>query len=524
MNRRIWKIFGSIGIALFLFFIGFGVVVSQGAAPSGEALYKKQCAICHGAEGKGDGPAADFLFPKPRDFTFGVFKMRVTPSGSPPTDDDLFRTISNGMPGSAMPSFAHLSKADRRALVDFIKKLANITEKPERVISVPPEPRVTAKLLEQGKKVYSEMKCWECHGLEGRGDGPKAKAQVDDWGFPSLPADYTLGVFKGGGRPSDIYLRFTTGVDGSPMPSFEDSLTNEERWALTHYVLSFIRPGKKIAVQPKTGSTIVAKKVSGALPKDALDSQWNKVSETTIPLMRLYQRAEGADAVSVRALHNGKEIAFLLEWEDWEVNSSFLRHQDFTDSAAIMFSLSPKKPLAKQPHFTMGEIGGPVNIWYWRFDRQMDLAGFQDIEKYYPGMVADDYQLESVRYPMDTEAPGHLPVTSAPAHDPVFITGWGSGNLVSIPMRPSAVEDLNAEGFRTLTAQPLEDQNVKGMGIYMAGKWKVVFAREFSSKGSLDVQLKKGGKFPIGFAVWDGSAGDRDGQKSVTTWYVLNLK
>jgi hypothetical protein len=214
----------------------------------------------------------------------------------------------------------------------------------------------------------------------------------------------------------------------------------------------------------------------------------------------------------------------LLEWEDWEVNSSIFRPQDFADSAAIMFSLSPEKPLSEQPHFTMGEEGGPVNIWYWRMDRQMDLAGFQDIEQIYTGMVSDDYQLEKVRYPKALDAPGHLPITSAPAHDPVFITGWGAGNLISIPDRPSAVEDLNAEGFGTLTAQPLEDQNVKGKGLYLAGKWQVVFGRELRSKGSFDVQLKTRGKFPIGFAVWDGSAGDRDGQKAVTTWYVLELE
>jgi mono/diheme cytochrome c family protein len=514
------KIFIIIGIALFLFFIGFEVVESQAAAP-GEALYKKQCAVCHGAKGKGDGPAADFLFPKPRDFSMGSFKVRSTPSGSPPTDQDIFRTISNGMPGSAMPSFGHLSKKDRGALVAIIKKLAGIEEKPERVISIPSQPSVTPKLLAQGQKLYKENKCWECHGLEGRGDGPKASRQVDDWGYPAPPNNFTRGNFKGGGRPSDIYMRFTTGLDGTPMASFEDSLNEAERWALVYYVKSLA--GTKVAVQPTT-STLVAKKLSGPLPKGALDPVWNNIPKTTIPLMRLWQGEKGAEEVSVRALHNGKEIAFLLEWEDWQVNSSVFRSEDFTDSAAIMFSLSPKKSLSKQPHFTMGEKGGPVNIWYWRLDRQMDLAGFQDIEKIYPGMSVDDYQLESVRYPKNTDAPGHLPVTSAPAHDPVFITGWGSGNLVSIPMRPSAVENLNAEGFGTLTAQPLGNQNVKGHGLYMAGQWKVVFTRELSSKGSFDVKLKVKGKYPIAFAVWDGSKGDRDGQKSVTTWNMLKLE
>lgn len=511
----------GIGIALFPVSLWALVGPALAAETKEETLYRKHCRVCHGPEGKGDGPAADFLFPKPRNFTTGSFKVRSTPSGSPPTDQDLLNTITNGMPGSAMPGFAHLSEGDRRSLVAFVKGQANIQEKPETVISVAPAPPVTPKTLAEGKELYRKMKCWECHGFEGRGDGPKASELADDWGFPDPPNDFTRGIYKGGGRPADIYLRFITGLDGSPMPSFEDSMSEEERWALVGYVKSLAGP--KVAVQPTTG-TVAARKVSGALPKDALDPRWNKVRETKIPLMRLWQRGKGTDAVSMKVVHNGREIAFLLEWEDWEVNSSVLRHQDFTDAAAIMFSLSPGRPLSTQPHFTMGDKGGPVNLWYWRLDRQMDLAGFQDIEKVYPDMVSDDYQLETVRYPKDTELPGHLPVASAPAHDPVFITGWGSGNLVSIPLRPSAIEDLNAEGFGTLTAQPLADQNVKGQGLYVAGRWKVLFAREFRSKGPFDVQLKAGGKFPIAFAVWDGSKGDRDGQKAVTTWYVLRLE
>lgn len=483
------KSFLIVPIIFSLLTVVYGVAhpeVTPEILKQGEAIYKEQCAICHGTEGKGDGRAADFLFPKPRNFTTGSFKVRSTPSGSPPTDQDILHTITNGMPGSAMPGFAYLSETDQRALVAFVKKLAKIKVKPERVIPVSPEPSLTAKTLEEGKRLYKEMKCWECHGFEGRGDGPKAMSQVDDWGFPAPPNNFTKGIYKGGGKLSGIYLRFTTGLDGSPMPSFEDSLTEEERWALVHYVKSLAGP--KVAVQPTTGTTLAAKKFSGPLPKDALDPLWDNVPRTTIPLIHLLQGEKGADAVSVQVVHNGRDIAFLIEWEDWEVNSSFLRHDDFADSAAIMFSLSPKEPLSKQPHFTMGEKGGPVNIWYWRFGRQMDPGWFQDIETIYP-------------------ASGNLPL-------PIPIR----------PSRPSAIEDLNAEGFGTLTAQPQQEQNVEGQGIYMSGNWKVVFSREFTSKGQFDVQLKKGGTFPVAFAIWDGSKGDRDGQKAVTTWYVLKLE
>jgi hypothetical protein len=240
--------------------------------------------------------------------------------------------------------------------------------------------------------------------------------------------------------------------------------------------------------------------------------------------MQLWQTKQAVEAVSVKAIHDKKKVVILVEWEDWEINSSALRHQDFSDAAAIMFSLSPKKPISEQPHFSMGEKGEAVNVWYWRLDRQMDLAGFQDIEKVYPAMVSDSYQLEKGRYPLDTDTPGHLPIAPATAHDPVFITGWGAGNSVSNPIRSSAAEDLNAEGFGTLTAQPQADQNVEAYGLYVAGKWMVVFARELRSEGSSDVQFKSGRVFPLSFAIWDGSKKDRDGQKAVTSWYKLKLE
>ncbi|MBI4055365.1 MAG: c-type cytochrome [Elusimicrobia bacterium] len=512
------------GTAMVFVFAPFFVLALRAASADlvseGKALFKKQCAVCHGSEGKGDGPAADFLFPKPRNLASKLFKLRSTPTGELPTDEDLVRTIARGMPGSAMPSFSFLSEGERKALVAYVKELAGIDEKPGKVIRVPPELAATSQTMAQGKAVYEKMGCAACHGPKGKGDGPSAATLLDSWDFPNPPNDFTRGIYKGGGSPSDLYLRFTTGMDGSPMPSFEESLTDTERWALVHYLKSLAGP--KVAVQPSAGA-IAAMEISGPLPKDPLDPLWNKVSETVIPLMRLWQGKKAVDEVLGKAIHNGKEIAFLLEWEDGEVNASFLRHQDFTDSAAIMFSLSPKQPLPEQPHFTMGEKGGPVNIWYWRFDRQLDLDSFQDIERVYPAMVADDYQLERTLYPKSTEKPGHLPITSAPSHDPVFLAGWGAGNILSVPQRPAAVEDLNAEGFGTLAAQPQEDQNVQGHGIYVAGKWKVLFTRGLRSEGGSDAQFERGGKFPIAFAVWDGSKGDRDGQKAVTPWYLLKL-
>jgi len=90
----------------------------------GKKVYFKRCVWCHGVEGAGDGPAAERLFTKPRNFLAGTFKIRVTDSGQLPTDADLVKTVKNGLPGSAMPAWGEFLKEDEiLAVVQFVKSL-----------------------------------------------------------------------------------------------------------------------------------------------------------------------------------------------------------------------------------------------------------------------------------------------------------------------------------------------------------------------------------------------------------------
>ena len=485
----------------------------------GEEVFKRECVVCHGEKAQGDGTAAYLLFPKPRNLTRSVFKVRSTPTGEPPTDEDLFRTLTEGLPGSAMPSFRSLTDEERRGLVSYVKKLANISEAPERVINVSQEPAFTSSMLTQGKEVYTKLKCWECHGNEGKGDGPSSLTTKDELGYPAPPNNFTRGIYKGGGNNSDIYLRFTTGMDGTPMPSYEDSVNEEERWALVQYVRSLA--GSKVAVQPG-GGDVVVKRVSGKVSLNPLSPVWGKVEAIKVPVMLLWQRQESVDSVSVKAVHNGKDIAFLLEWEDLSPQARFTRHQDFTDGAAVQFPVVP----AGTTLFSMGAKEKTVNIWFWRADMQLDIEKkkFHDIEDSYAGMVSDDYQLARDLYPKSIEKPLIQPIGAVIEQDPVYITGWGAGNFVSIPKRKSPVENLNSEGFSTLTARGIDEQNVNGQGIWDSGKWKVVFARSLSSENKFDANFTPGQQIPIAFALWDGTQGDRNGQKSVTPWYNLKIE
>ena len=233
----------------------------------GKNVYQRRCLGCHGVKGDGNGPAAAFIqSDRPRNFTLGVFKFRLTPSGSMPDDGDLLRTITRGVRGTSMPTWHELLEKDRLAVIQYIKyELAADRSKPDKpyfyfveeppkapiFISQPPAP--SAQIVAHGKEVWKQAKCWECHGDGGKGDGEKAEGLKDDFGFPIPPADLTTGQFKSGPGVKDIFRTMSTGLSGTPMPSFSDSLAEGDRWALSYYVLSlsaFTDPltGEKMAI------------------------------------------------------------------------------------------------------------------------------------------------------------------------------------------------------------------------------------------------------------------------------------
>jgi len=206
----------------------------------GREVYGRRCVGCHGPQGDGNGPVAAFLDPRPRDFTEAAFKFRTTPSGSLPTDGDLLRTITLGVRFTAMPAWHELRAADRWAVLQFIKTFAPATwaETPDPPIAVPDPPPATPELVARGEAAYRAAKCGECHGEAGRGDGPSAGQLRTDAGFPIRPTDLTRGQLKGGSHVRDVYRALSTGLNGTPMPSFADALSEDARWALAYYVLS----------------------------------------------------------------------------------------------------------------------------------------------------------------------------------------------------------------------------------------------------------------------------------------------
>jgi mono/diheme cytochrome c family protein len=210
-----------------------------GHSEDGRQLYYRYCWGCHGARGNGDGENAPYLNILPRNFVQATFKCRSTPTGTLPTDSDLFNTLKRGINFTNMPSWAALTDQNRADLVAFIKTFSQRwkNEKSGDPIVVPPEPALSVASIKHGSELFQKLECWKCHGQEGRGDGPSASTLTDSNDQPIRPYNFTSDNRSKCGRTNqDLYKIFMTGLDGTPMPSFADVVKPEDAWDLVHYL------------------------------------------------------------------------------------------------------------------------------------------------------------------------------------------------------------------------------------------------------------------------------------------------
>jgi cytochrome c oxidase cbb3-type subunit I/II len=214
----------------------------------GQQIYQVNCAVCHGVGGDGNGPAASMFRIRPRDFRTGIFKFRSTPSGSLPTDDDLLHTVTQGLRWTAMIGRPDIGENDRRAVIQYIKTFSSrfAKEQPGKPVIVPAAPAKTQEILDQGKRLYNEVGCNACHGEQGRGDGPSAGGLKDDWSWKIWASDLTWQPLKRGSDTGGIYLTLVTGLAGTPMPSYADSLSSRDVWELVYYLESLVPPDHRL--------------------------------------------------------------------------------------------------------------------------------------------------------------------------------------------------------------------------------------------------------------------------------------
>jgi DMSO reductase family type II enzyme heme b subunit len=518
------------------------------ALDRGAQLYTKYCAICHGEEGDGAGKFAYLMNPRPRNFRQGNFKLATT-ENQIPSDDDLLQTISDGMPGSAMPPWGHMPRSDLMALVRYVRQfhvdgteqtlrqwvkegtlaqselssVLAVKTRPGAPLVVPPEPAFDEVRWFRGRRLYLEN-CASCHGVDGHPVAENVKFDAE--GYPTPPRSFVNGIFKGGSTGHQLYVRIWKGMKGTPMPASEGVYSAEEVWDIIHYVQNLARAGAQARAQLRQG-TFVAPNVRGELPTGPLDTAWEQARPLYVGLTPLWWIEDRIEGLVVQALHNGQELALRLSWIDPSVDDRAVRHDEFRDAVAIQFSMS------SDPPFYMGDTTehGGVNIWMWKADRQKNIAaGYQDVDAPFPHRAVDVYPEQEFRLvDMSVVDWPHEVITK---HDPVYVTAWGAGNLVADPKLETPVECLVARGPGTLAGKPANVQFVAGAAAYDRGVWFVQLQRTMAlphagghEYGNGDErEFKPGDYLPVSFAVWNGSAGDRDGKKNISIWQKLVIE
>ena len=224
------------------------------------------------------------------------------------------------MPYTSMPAWPNFSDEEVSDLAYFVTTFSPDFSNKERVpqpVQLPSPPGATKESAEQGKKIFADTGCVKCHGTLGRGDGPSAPTLMDDWSHPIRAADLSQSwTFRGGSSREDIFRTMSTGLNGTPMPSFSDSLTPEQRWAITDYIVSL------------SGTSIPATATSSSSSTSRIPSTSPKARRVSPPRRPLAFRSSGrsrnpvrefhppATSVVVQAIYDADSIAVLVRWHD----------------------------------------------------------------------------------------------------------------------------------------------------------------------------------------------------------------
>jgi len=459
-------------------FMAGSAAAKPGTAAKGKEIYDKRCTWCHGEKGDGAGAAKDRLNPPPRDFTSGNYKIKSSSfEDMVPNDDDVFRMIRDGMPGTAMPSWSDLlAEQDMWDLVAYVKSFASYDKPPTKQVDFGTQIKSSSESIEKGKKLFEEGdRCVECHGKTGKGSA--SKRLKGEAGERTWPRNLTKPwIFRGSNDPKDIFTRISTGIAGTEMPSFADpkskkKLTDEERWHVANYVASLAKTDKKVNAE---NSVIKADKVEGELPSTPEDERWEKSTPTTFFLVPNIIGGErfftpSNDTITVRAMYSDKMIAMLLEWDDRtksipgdEAAEKIADAPIAEDGVAVQLPVVIPKEMEK-PYFGMGDATHPVNIWHWK-------SGTKDATE--------------------------------------------------------TINLITSKGFKEIEKRDAAGVGLKSKASYSDGTWKVVITRPLTTSApDKDIQFSEGRFIPVAFAAWDGSNNSEKGSKhTMTTWYWLLLK
>lgn len=446
-------------------------------------LYVRHCSGCHGSEGRGDGPGAALLLPRPRNFVESPFHF-VPPNGTETeTIMAVRRTIERGVPQSAMLGWKGvLSEAEIVGIARYVYDIRAASGEiwPVLAADAGERPPFTTKLVTRGMKLFTTLACNSCHGDTGHGDGESAENQVDFLGNPARPADLAFGLYKSGESPHDLCRAILSGIPGTPMASFDAVVGRENEdgsrnvldgWALVAYIMSLAPQSSPPGIT--SGATINLVPIENeAMLSDPNDPAWLGIEPTVVALKPFQQGMKQPTQISVRAVRGPSQVGLCLEWR---VKTTMVQVDENStlDAVAAMFSMSEEVPALPMGAQGADQIENTsVNIWHWSADRP-SVAALSDT----------------------------------------------TGNILG----RQHVQEANAEGFGSLEMQPPDDQNVAAAALWSNGLWRVVLVRPLETGGDTDVDFLPARRIPVSFAVWDGAKGDQGSLKQITGWHWLQI-
>jgi mono/diheme cytochrome c family protein len=518
MTRRLAMRGGAtaVAVALCAALTGSARVAAQDVGTdaqrnAGKTLYLKYCSQCHGENGDGEGYAAPHLHPRPRNFTTGKFKVRTTPNGALPTHQDLVNIIRRGMPYTSMPAWPGFSDEEVSDLAYFVTTFSPDFASRENVpqpLEFPSAPRTSAESIELGKKLYVDTGCVRCHGTLGRGDGPSAPTLKDDWGYPIRAANLSQRwTFRGGASREDIFRTMTTGLNGTPMPSFADALPVEQRWAITDFIVS-LSSGET----PGYTNLVVARHVPE--PIDLAKGAANFASAPVARLPIIGQIMEPGRAfhppatnVMVQAVYDAESIALLVRWDDMSAQKTGKN------------GLTLPVPLEEEEEPAIGAGAGESAPGAGGVFGDAEVAPDaqpQDVfaEAEAPAAEASEFS-DAVAIQVPSQAP-------TGARKPYFLFGdtQNSVDLWFFDLATGAPVQFTGKGSADVT--PSDKGEVTGAATYDQGEWSVIFKRPLASASG--ARFSPGEFMPIAFSVWDGFSRERGSRRGLSLWYSLYVE